>query len=97
MAGPRKIGDILGAVLARRNYGQLTAQMELEKSWRSVAGEQVAKLTTIGPIRRGVLEILVDSAPLLAELEGFRKEELTEAMSAQVTHSKITGIKFRRR
>jgi predicted nucleic acid-binding Zn ribbon protein len=95
--GPKKIGDLLAAVLARRGYGNATAQLELERTWKLVAGDRIAKQTRVGSFRRGVLEVLVDSAPLLAELDGFRKEELLQALADRVEHSTISSLRFRRR
>lgn len=95
-SGPKKVGDILGKVLARYGYTQTTAQMELEHAWREVAGERVHKRTRVGSLKRGVLEILVDNSTLLQELEGFQRQALLQKMQQTVQHSKIENLRFRR-
>ena len=94
--GPKRIGDLLGAVLARRGYGQLTAQRELEETWTRLVEKPVGERTRVGSLRRGVLEILVDNAALLAELEGFRKHELLDGLQRSLKHSTVSALRFRR-
>jgi hypothetical protein len=94
--GPKKIGDLLGRVLAQRGCTQLTAQIELEQCWKTAAGQAVAGRTKVGAMRRGTLEILVDNSALLMELEGFHKQELLERMQGLVKHSGIRSLRFRR-
>lgn len=95
--GPRRIGDVLGKVLARYGYSETTAQRELEEGWREVAGPLVHQRTRVGSLRRGTLEILVDNSVLLQELEGFRKAELLAALQARVQHSNVSQLRFRRK
>lgn len=95
--GPKKLGDLLGEVLARHGLGQVTARRELEQSWREAAGERVFEHTRVGSLRRGVLEVLVDNSPLLQELESFHKQALLAGLKERVRHSRITGLRFRRK
>ncbi|MFO0946936.1 MAG: DUF721 domain-containing protein [Planctomycetota bacterium] len=95
--GPKKVGNVLGAILAKYGYANATAQLELEQAWRSVVGEPANKRSRVGSLRRGTLEILVDNSTLLQELEAFRKDELLEAMQQVVRHSKIESLRFRRK
>lgn len=94
--GMRKIGDLISQVLARRGYSQVTAQLELEQAWRKVAGDRVHRHARIGQFRAGTLEVLVDNAVLLGELECYQKETLLEAMQETVRHRSIRSLKFRR-
>jgi hypothetical protein len=68
--------------------------MELERSWREAAGEQLYRRTQLGRLRRGVLEILVDNAALLQELEGFRKSELLERLQQLQPGLRLTRLAF---
>ncbi len=94
--GPRKLGDVLGAVLAKYDAVGTTAKIDLERAWHAAIGPELAPKAKAGAFRRGTLEILVDSSPLLQELAGFRKEELLAAVQQHVRHSKVTALKFRR-
>jgi hypothetical protein len=94
--GPKKLGDLLGALVARYGLGKLTARQELERAWTTVADEPTRLATRVGAIRRGTLEILVTDSVLLQELESFRKQELLDAMKPLVKATPLTGLKFRR-
>lgn len=94
--GPRKIGDLLGSIVAKYGYGQTAADAELDEAWRAIADEETRRHASLGAFRRGVLEILVDSSPLLSRLEGFEKESMLREFQARVKHRKIDKIKFRR-
>lgn len=94
--GPTKIGDVLSKVLARYGYGQSTARLELETAWREVVGSPADQGTRVGGLRRGVLEILVDNAVLLQELDGFHKQRLLEQLQGRLRHNRVTALRFRR-
>ena len=95
-SGPKKIGDLLGMVLAKYNAVGTTARIDLERAWRTAAGPELAEQAKVGALRRGTLEILVPSSALLHELEGFRKRELLEAVQTHVLHSRVTALRFRK-
>lgn len=94
--GPTKIGDLLGTILARYGYAQRTALEELERAWDESASERIKKHTRLGALRRGVLEVFVDNAVLLQQLDGFEKENLLQRMRERVRHNKLEGLRFRR-
>ena len=94
--GSIRIGDLVGAIMARRGYSQLTAQVELERAWHEAAGDKVHNHTRVGALRHGTLEILVDNPALLSELEGFEKQNLLDKLRANVRHTAIRALKFRR-
>jgi predicted nucleic acid-binding Zn ribbon protein len=94
--GPRAMKDILGAVLAKYDLAGTTGRLELERAWAAAAGPPTAAATRVGALKHGTLEILVQSSILLQELEGFRKEDLLAAVQANVRHSRVTGLRFRK-
>lgn len=94
--GPVRIKDVLGSLLAKYGYARSTAQKDLETAWRESTTEEIRRHATLGALRRGVLEILVDSSAVLARLESFEKVQLLEGIQSRVTHSEIKGLKFRK-
>jgi predicted nucleic acid-binding Zn ribbon protein len=94
--GPKKLGDLLGLIMARYGYAQSAGRAELERVWKEIAGERVREHTRLGSIRRGILEVAVDSHALLADLEGFEKHDLLEKLQEKLGPQTIKGIKFRR-
>lgn len=94
--GPTRIGDLLGALLAKYGYADVEGRRELEAAWRKTADAKTLRHTQLGALRRGTLEVLVKNAVLLQELEGFHKAELTEAMQRLLGKKKLQRLKFRR-
>lgn len=95
-SGPAKIGDLLSTILAKYGYANRTAQEELERAWRQAASDRIQKHTRIGSVRRGVLEVFVDNAVLLQQLESYHKEELLAKLREVVRHSSVESLRFRR-
>ncbi|MBY0586515.1 DUF721 domain-containing protein [bacterium] len=94
--GPKKLGDLLGLIMARYGYAQTAGRVELERVWNDIADGRMKEHARLGPLRRGILEIAVDSASLLADLEGFEKGNLLESLQKRLGNTTIRGIKFRR-
>lgn len=94
--GPSRVGEVIGRMLCRRGITQLTARALLENGWRSAVGTELSERTKVGALRRGVLEILVDSPILLQELDGYRKDELLGRLQAALPAKPIAALRFRR-
>src|SRR5437660_10856176 len=71
--GPEKLGDILGRLFTARGWGRRQGRLKLESVWAEAVGPEFAAHTRLGSLRRGVLEVIVDSAPLLQDLAHFHK------------------------
>ena len=94
MAQPRKIGDVLAQLLARRGYARQQSSAALDEHWREAAGGQLAAVTRVGALRRGTLEVLV-SNNLLAQELGFQKDELIARLQKLSPESNINKLRFR--
>jgi predicted nucleic acid-binding Zn ribbon protein len=88
------MADIQAELAARTGFGRLRATQEYEAAWQRVAGEAIAAQTRVGSLRRGVLEIVVASSPLLQELT-FRKAALCAALAAALPEQRIEALRFR--
>jgi hypothetical protein len=79
-------GEALDAALARAMDAELKNALERGPDWnawwRAAAGEEIARQSRAMSFRNGFLTVAVDSAPLRAELETFRREALVETLSA---------------
>ncbi len=93
---PAKVGDLLSRVLARYDFGATTARRELEEAWAAIAGDRVAGHTKVGSLRRGTLEILVDSSVLLQQLDAFQKHVMLAELQSRLQHNRVTALRFRR-
>lgn len=92
---PDTIAKILGELVARRGFARLRGQQHLEDAWQTVIGEPGAKYTRVGPLRHGVLEILVANSVLLQELVGFQKQSLLRRLQEKISLNEIRDIRFR--
>lgn len=93
--GPESIADILGRLFVARGWGRKTDRLRLEAAWARAAGDHLAPRTRVLGLRRGVLEIEVRGAVLLAELAQFHKRGLLTRLRAALPGVTLTDLKFR--
>src|SRR5947209_4707275 len=92
--GPEPISEILSRLFAARGWGRKQERLRLEQAWAAAAGD-LARQTRVGSFRRGVLEVEVQSAVLLAELTQFHKRRLLAELRKQLTGVTLTDLRFR--
>lgn len=93
--GPKPVSDILGDLFATRGFARLRAQKELEDAWKAAVGEPASRLTRLGEVRRGVLNVTVAHSTLLEELAAFQKPALLAALRRDAPGTLIHDIRFR--
>jgi len=93
--GPTPLSEILGELFAARGYGRLRASNELEEAWNAAVGESVSRLTRVGAVRRGVLNVTVAHPTLLEELSAFQKQTLLATLRQNAPGTLIHDIRFR--
>ncbi|MCS7305565.1 MAG: DUF721 domain-containing protein [Thermoguttaceae bacterium] len=91
---PRHVSDILTELMVRGGYFRRQWAMVLEEAWCRAVGPDLASVTRIGRLRRGVLEILVGSSPVLQELT-FGKAELLSRLRQLLPDEPIHDLRFR--
>jgi hypothetical protein len=86
----------IAAVLSRMMGGLRPAARRggIAETWAAAAGDLAAE-TKPASLQRGVLTVEVRSAALLAELEGFRKDELLARLLDAEGSGRIRGLRFR--
>ena len=92
---PEAVGSILPRVLRESGFGTIRRSGGLVDLWARAAGAALAQETRPSTLRRGVLTVEVRSAGLLAELAGFRTQELLSRILAENTSGRVTGLRFR--
>jgi len=93
--GPERIGEILSRLFTARGWGRRQGRLYLERAWAEAAGGDLAQHTRVGALRRGVLEVEVDSAVLLQELAHYHKRRLLEQLRGRLPHVTLTDLRFR--
>ena len=90
---PKRPSDLLGHVL--RQARSVATRSDTQRALDRALGEPLAEHCRVAGLRAGRLIVEVDSAPLYAELQGFRRDEVREAMNQQLSGAKVTEITFR--
>ena len=91
---PKPIGNVIAQVVQRRGYAQVRAAGERDEAWQAAVGEELATMTQVGGVRRGVMEIVVANSLLMQELT-FRKEDLLASLQQALPEAAIKQIRFR--
>jgi predicted nucleic acid-binding Zn ribbon protein len=94
MAAPKKLGDVLAQLVARRGYAREQSSEALENAWRQAAGEHIAKYTCPGNMRGGILEVTVANNLLVQEL-GFQKADILDRLAKISPNQNIRDLRFR--
>ena len=91
---PRRMGDVLAQLMARRGYARVQSGDQCAQAWRAVAGEALAAGTRATQVRRGVLQVWVENSLLVQEI-GFQKAQLLERLAAALPDENIRDLKLR--
>ena len=92
----RSLGSVMDQVLGARGLGGKMKRLDaLRRGWLEIAGPELGGHTRVRALRRQVLTIEVDSAPLCHELASFRKHEFLRAFHDKDLPSDIEDIHFR--
>ncbi|MGL4552726.1 MAG: DUF721 domain-containing protein [Gemmataceae bacterium] len=93
--GPEPLGDILSGLFTARGWGRRQERLHLEKAWDAAAGPAYAGKTRAGGLRRGVLEVHVESAVLMQELNSFHKRRLLADLKRRLPGTPINDLRFK--
>jgi predicted nucleic acid-binding Zn ribbon protein len=93
--GPERLGEVLSRLFTARGWGRRQDRLRLERAWAEAVGEELAAHTRPEALRRGVLEVVVDSAVLLQELTHFHKRRLLAELRQRMPGTPLTDLRFR--
>ena len=93
MSDPKRVSDLLKGII--RDVKSDARRSDLVQALEQVLGPDQAPHCVVRGFRQGILTVEVDSAPLYAELTGFRREEIRERMNENLSTKKIAQINFR--
>jgi predicted nucleic acid-binding Zn ribbon protein len=92
---PEPIKEILARLFTARGWGRRQARLHVERAWSAVVAPEHAVHTRVMGLRRGVLEVEVDSAALLQEIAHFHKRRLLEALRERLPAEFLKELRFR--
>ncbi len=93
MTQPKKPSDFLGGIL--RSARTLASRSEVSVVLADILGTDAGARCRIVGETKGKLIVEVDSAPLYAELQGFRRDEIRRALNERLNRLKVSEILFR--
>ncbi len=94
--GPHRIKDIVRQCLKMWGISHTAAarQDRLAAIWQEIVDQETAVHTRVLGLRRGVLQVEVDSAARLQELTCFKKEQLLADLKEALPERHIRDIRF---
>ena len=93
MTEPRRPSDFLRQIV--RDVSASKARGPYARALDEVLAAPQRSHCQVMGFRNGLLTVEVDSAPLFAELSGFRKEELRLRMNEALQRAKVARLQFR--
>lgn len=93
--GVEPLGEILARMIAARGWGRRQARLHLERAWASAIGPEHESHTRVLGLRRGVLEVEVNTPVLVQELASYHKRKLLGKLREQLPNHTITDLRFK--
>lgn len=93
MMQPRPVADFLSGIL--RDLGHSRQRRELQEALERAVGPAAAPSCRVAGLRAGRLIVEVASAPMFAELRGFRSEAVRLAINEHLGRPVVGAIVFR--
>ncbi len=93
--GPELLSEVLSRLFAARGWGRRQERLHLEEAWTEAVGPEHASSTRLAGLRRGILEIEVNSAILLQELAHFHKRKILDRLRKRLPRTTLTDVRFR--
>jgi predicted nucleic acid-binding Zn ribbon protein len=91
---PKRMGDLVARLLAKRGYAQIQAAGEVVAAWQAAVGAKLAAHTRVGALKTGTLNVIVASTGLLQELL-FQKDDLLTRINKQLHSTTIKKLHLR--
>ncbi|KAA3611615.1 MAG: DUF721 domain-containing protein [Planctomycetota bacterium] len=84
--------ELLSSFLHRRGLARGAEHRLVFEAWRRVVPPGIERKTRPVSFRGGRLLVIVDSASLLSELQGFRRQEFLRLLNQNLIHSRQKGL-----
>lgn len=94
MSNERSLKEALEAMVSGLGLREKLDEQELRAAWEDLAGRVIAKHTTELRLRKGVLTVEVDSAPLRQELT-YMRGTLIELIDRRFGRRVVEEIRLR--
>lgn len=88
------VEKLVNRLLAAKGYAQESNQDLIQQVWSKLVGEQFAKKTLCGLVKRGKLTVFMANSLVMTELT-FQKQTLLLGLQKELPHFKIQELIFR--
>lgn len=93
--GVEPLREVLARMIAARGWGRRQARLHLERAWAAAIGPEHQAHTRVLGMRRGVLEIEVNTPVLMQELASYHKRKLLAKLREQLPNHTVTDVRFK--
>lgn len=90
----RRIGSIVGQLISRRGYAQVSANEAIYQLMVMEVGPELGGGLQVGNLRQGVLHIYASDSVTIQELN-FRKRGILKRIQRELPENKIKDLRFR--
>ena len=90
----RRIGSIVGQLISRRGYAQVSANEAMHQLILAEVGADLGTGLQVGNLRQGVLHLYASDSATLQELN-FRKRGILKRLQRELPENKIKDLRFR--
>ena len=91
---PKTSAELLSRLIARSGLGQIQWNQQLQDAWQTSLTSELAGKTSATMVKRGVLEVLVESSSAMQQL-AFEKQALLDKVRQKLPEANIKSIRFR--
>ena len=91
---PKQLSHLLQNLVRKKGLAEQSSGDELERIWKSTAGDRVAAKSFVRRLKSGVLEIGVTNGTIMEELTCYLQHELLGQIQEQHPEPPITSLKF---
>lgn len=86
--------NLVAHVMTKRSIAAENADEQLVSLWNRIVGKKIAQHTRTGLVRRGVLDVIVDSSAVHQKLQ-FQKKKILDQLQREEITSTLIDIRFR--
>ena len=92
---PQRLGEVLRGAVVRPAKTMRSRLAHAQKAWTRAAGKKVAAHTRVTSLAGGTLHVRVDSSALLAQIDGFLREDILTRLHETWPAGNVLDLRLR--
>lgn len=93
-ASPQPVAQAIHRLLARRGYARVQAASQWQAAWEEAVGPALAAVSQPGPVRQGVLEVVVAHSAAAQEL-ALMAPQILRKLAELVPQQPVWRLRYR--